>query len=56
MQVKSFLADVDDGSFDSYIRPVRAYSMGSRPQVSDDCSDESNDCFCFSYFHTCGII
>lgn len=31
-KVKSFLADADDGSFDSYIRPVRAYSMGSRPQ------------------------
>ncbi|GIZ02525.1 insulin receptor substrate 1 [Caerostris extrusa] len=31
-KVKSFLADTDDSSCDSYIRPVRAYSMGSRPQ------------------------
>ncbi|XP_071037518.1 insulin receptor substrate 1 isoform X1 [Parasteatoda tepidariorum] len=31
-KVKSFLADPDDSSCDSYIRPVRAYSMGSRPQ------------------------
>ncbi|KAG8197682.1 hypothetical protein JTE90_001606 [Oedothorax gibbosus] len=31
-KVKSLLADADDSSCDSYIRPVRAYSMGSRPQ------------------------
>ncbi|XP_054719451.1 insulin receptor substrate 2-B-like [Uloborus diversus] len=31
-KVKSLLADADDTSCDSYIRPVRAYSMGSRPQ------------------------
>lgn len=31
-KVKSLLADTDDTSCDSYIRPVRAYSMGSRPQ------------------------
>ncbi|XP_035232026.1 uncharacterized protein LOC118203844 [Stegodyphus dumicola] len=31
-QVKSLLADTDDTSCESYIRPVRAYSMGSRPQ------------------------
>ncbi|GBM85506.1 hypothetical protein AVEN_16044-1 [Araneus ventricosus] len=33
-KVKSLLADTDDTSCDSYIRPVRAYSMGSRPQGS----------------------
>ncbi|CAL1297195.1 unnamed protein product [Larinioides sclopetarius] len=31
-KVKSLLANTDDSSCDSYIRPVRAYSMGSRPQ------------------------